>query len=314
LPDTPAFFLRAGCAPPGTPRTLIVLGPARSGTSMAAAMLQEIGVAMGEGLGATVQDAVLSDMARRHLDLGQPLDMAALDRVIAERNARHTVWGWKFPSHILEPFYRRMRAPHLVVMLRDPVAVALRESRAQGLNPELCLSRAVQDLARLAGWLETVPWPVLYLSYERAMIDRAATARALAGFAGLEPPDAVLAAAIASARARSPEYLAETRARQVEGVVEAVGEQVSGWLRRPHAPGQRVAFTLVVDGIAVASAEASQFREDLARAFGTDGRHAFAVALPPALRDGRQHRVELRVAGEADQRIANNGKAWDFPR
>ncbi len=310
LEQPSAFFLRGTPLPPGQPRTLVVLGAARGGTSMVAAMLQALGVPMGEQLGATVQDAALGRLAERHLAGGAPLDLAAVDRLVAQRNARHPVWGWKYPSHILEPIYRRMRAPHLVAVYRDPVAAGQREAVSQGLNPEASMARAQADLQRLTSWLRTVPWPCLYLSYERAMQDRAEVAQALAGFAGLAPANAALADALASARARSPEYLASTRARRVEGALDQVGAQVAGWLRRPHAPGQPVRFSLELDGQAVASGVADGFREDLVNAFGTDGRHAFSLAVPAAWRDGRSHRVVLRVEGEADVHIANNGRDW----
>ncbi len=312
--DTPAaFFLRGQAAPAGAPRTLLVLGAARGGTTMVAAMLQALGIPMGEALDATLEDAALSGMARRHVVHGQPLDLAAVDRLAASRNAAHPVWGWKFPSHILEPVYHRLRAPHLVAVFRDPVAAGMRRALSLGLNPEVCFATAQAEQQRLAEWLPGVPWPCLYLSYERAMQDRAGTARVLAGFAGLAPPDAALAAALASAQARSPAYLEDTRARRVEGVVDQVGAEVSGWLRRPHAPAARVRFDLLLDGAVAGSAEAATFREDLLQAFGTDGRHAFSLAVPSRWRDGQRHRVTLRVAGEADTRIENNNRDWIIP-
>src|SRR5215469_16617315 len=103
-------------------RTFIVTGLERSGTSLVASLLQEIGVFMG----AEINDAVYQDEEISRLQ-SKP-DMRQLRRIILSRNAKHKVWGFKLPmlwkllsAEQISIFDR----PRLIVTFRDPVAIAV---------------------------------------------------------------------------------------------------------------------------------------------------------------------------------------------
>lgn len=76
-------------------------------------------------------------------------------------------------------------------------------------------------------------------------------------------------------------------------------DNVAGWVWNASQPESHLSVEIVADGNVVTTAEASQFRSDLAGAGVGDGDHAFAVRTPDIIRDGLAHNVTVRVAGSS---------------
>ncbi|WP_185961316.1 glycosyltransferase [Telmatospirillum sp. J64-1] len=70
---------------------------------------------------------------------------------------------------------------------------------------------------------------------------------------------------------------------------------VFGWLVDREAPGQAVEVTVEVDGSAVATKLAADFRADLQAAGYGCGNHGFSLTLPNNFCDGRAHHVMVRA-------------------
>lgn len=78
---------------------------------------------------------------------------------------------------------------------------------------------------------------------------------------------------------------AQRRPAEVAGYLEAVtGAALLGWAWAPGSPAARVTVEAWLDGQAVAAGTADEAREDLARNGIGDGRHAFRLPVPEALR------------------------------
>lgn len=310
LADPAPYFRRGAALPVGTPRTLIVLGAARGGTSMIAQMLHDLGVFVGEGLGSTFQDAALSEISRalfdRRIDIGHP----AIEQVLRSRDRQFAVWGWKFPERFFPELYDRARNPHVVAVFRDPVAIATRESLSGGYNLQASFERASQQLSALHAFVLATPHPCLAVSYERGLAKKAELVDALAAFAGIDAAPDRRRNAVQRAEPGSSAYLADTRAADVEGHIDCVDAQIAGWLRCPHEPERRVEFTAIIDDMLLYSGVADRFREDLRNAFNNDGRCAFSIAIPEHLRDGRRHRVRIGVTAGGRCVIGNNDRDW----
>jgi glycosyltransferase involved in cell wall biosynthesis len=73
--------------------------------------------------------------------------------------------------------------------------------------------------------------------------------------------------------------------------------ELRGWVYRPRYPDKRVVVAIYVDGAYLGRILADQYRGDVLEAGHGDGRYGFSYRLPRALVGGRQHRVELLVAG-----------------
>ena len=169
--------------PPNTaPRTLIVTGPHRSGTSLVAAMLQRAGIFIGR----EINDIVYED---EELDrLFHSGDALALRRVIGERDGAYRVWGFKIPM-LCRDLPRECLAwftnPHLIVTLRDPVAMAVRTAVSEYQDPIRSLRHAVADLHSVLAYIDMVDCPTMLLSYEKALMMPEQLVDAVARFCGI---------------------------------------------------------------------------------------------------------------------------------
>lgn len=307
----PALLCRTGpTLPAGQPRTLIVLGAARSGTTMVARMLYDLGIFMGEALSGTYQDRAMDEISRalfhRQIDIAHP----AIERVLRQRDRQFAVWGWKFPTHVFEALYARTRNPHLIVTFRDPLAIATREATSHGYNIAPCLERALAQTADFGSFVLATALPCLSISYERGLARRAELVEALVDFAGITAPPSARQDAARRARPGSARYLAASRAFAIEGTIERVDTRIGGWLRYPHEGNRRVSFTVLVDNVPIGDAVADRYRADLQREFSNDGCCAFEIATPRHLMDGMPHKVSIAIPGETDYLIDNNDADW----
>ena len=170
-------------------RTLIVLGTMRGGTSMIAAVLDALGVYMGEcdelkRGGAFESSAFMgSDPAVREAE--------------AERcNALHDVWGFKNPkgANVLGWLPTAVCNPYGIVVYRDAVAVAQRwqEKRSEfaSLPFHVILDTVLAEQQRLSDALTARPaMPTLWLSYERSRSDARLLVRSIIDFTGIQPAE-----------------------------------------------------------------------------------------------------------------------------
>jgi cephalosporin hydroxylase len=85
----------------------------------------------------------------------------------------------------------------------------------------------------------------------------------------------------------------------VAGYIDRFGpERVEGWAQYQTDKAARVTIELWEDGAAIGTVTADQWRKDLEETRQGDGRWSMGAAVPEALRDGRVHRLELRLAGQ----------------
>ena len=96
---------------------------------------------------------------------------------------------------------------------------------------------------------------------------------------------------------------------RIEGVLESVGPQVTGWARLPADPAQRLRLSVLLDSgsghVLQLDTVADLHRGDLESAGKGDGRHGFAVAVPAAFAD-REHDVDVRLPDAPGMRLAGS--------
>lgn len=190
--SSPAFV--ANPPTPGAQKTVVVLGAFRGGTSLVARVLKALGVFMGAEFAHpdreydTVEDAEFQRLLHRRDLLTRaeivPSDfradeIASLRELIAERNARHDLWGWKYPGSVVWCLHagieRYLRNPHFVTVFRDPLAVfqhELDKDRAGASGPRRRDGRSFEwtglQYRRLIEHVARSGAPHLLISYERA--------------------------------------------------------------------------------------------------------------------------------------------------
>ncbi|HEY4171389.1 MAG TPA: hypothetical protein VGM42_00060 [Rhodopila sp.] len=209
---------------PGGGRTFIVSGIGRGGTTMVAATLRDAGIPMGDALDeASVEDLDVSVALRQS-------DRTMLERLIVNRNIQHADWGFKSPSiHALLQYRElaRFRNPHLILIFRDPVAIAQRAALSDYNDPLpvlLDVSSAIHNLLQV---FSNTTCPALLLSYEKALIFPDTFVESLISFCGL-PQDT--ATRLRRQVTPNSKVYADGTAVKMVGYLEALrGDILSGW-------------------------------------------------------------------------------------
>jgi len=82
------------------------------------------------------------------------------------------------------------------------------------------------------------------------------------------------------------------------GSIDGVDDQhIFGWAWDSQRPNTPLTVDIYVDDTKLAAVSADQFRPDLRDASIGDGKHAFALPSPAALKDGKAHAVRVKIAG-----------------
>ncbi len=279
---------------PDQPMTVVVSGVGRSGTSAVAKVLHTLGVPMGN----TNNLAVHEDQDFLHALLF--FDQARVIQLIGDRNEKYHRWGFKFPSlqnHLLPPQLSQFRAPHLILVMRDPVATANRAFSSDTevnsiVDAFLNVTRQVTDLVN---FMQKVECPTLLISYEKLLAFPDQTIDSIARFCGitLTPETHVLARqAIVP---NNPQYI-DLFHSPYRGYFDAVEDGcVLGWCAATFHSNS-IDVELLADGAVKAVVPADLFRQDLLDAGIDDGCHSFKIQLA-RLKIRKTAMLQVRVAG-----------------
>lgn len=111
-------------------------------------------------------------------------------------------------------------------------------------------------------------------------------------------PPARLSLRLAGARVPFHVFPQAASASALDFNVDTVSDEgIVGWIWAPATPEKRLPLELVEDGVVLAETVADLYRQDLADAGKAGGSCMFRFAIPPVLRDGRSHAIELRCKG-----------------
>ena len=290
-----------GVAAGSGPRTLIVTGVARSGTSMVSSVLSAAGVYMGEH----VYDVVGEDA--QVLAILQTGHHAMLKDLIKVRDAAHPVWGFKIPNlhaYLTPEQFKWFRNPRMIAIFRDPVAVAVRGALSEHIDAMEGLVSTTHAITAVAEFAAMAGCPALLLSYEKAITAPDRMLESVLSFCGIEYDDVLFNKLLQSVMPNNPAYLA-TANRQYVGFMEGIVDgKVYGWC---HQVGSLfpVSLELLADGEFVTAFDADQFRGDLASSGIGNGNHGYYLDITRYgfLRDTvlsvkvRNRTVELRGSG-----------------
>ncbi len=244
---------------------------------MIAGMLREAGVFLGEFL----RDVVVEDA--QMLELLRNRNMPALQELIAERNEQFPVWGFKLPN--LHAYLRHdevalFRNPHLILIYRDPVAVAVRSALSEHYNALDAVTSTSGGQEALLRFTRRAGCPAMLLSYEKVLVTPHAAIDALLSFCGLSVPVKQRNRMAAAVRPNRPEYL-DIANSEFAGSIDGLRDgQLYGWccqvdrLEPQH-------LDILADGTLLQSVVANRYREDLANRGVGNGCHGFIVDLTP---------------------------------
>ena len=295
-------FLSRNDRQAGSPRTLIVSGVARSGTSMVARILAGAGVF----IGAEMDDIVFEDHAFARLFEHPDFDRARLQQIIKIRNGQHRVWGFKRPhlhvhgSDVIAMF----RNPMVILTVRDPVAIAERNAIAEQRESIHGLTSAINDLQDMVRFAEALTCPILLVSYEKAIRNPEHFVEQLLRFCDIDPSASRhdLHSLVEPDR---PAYIESAR-RTFDGYVDNIqGFILSGWAHQKDV-SLPVPITLFRDGLAVKDGMADLLREDLLQAGIGNGEHGFRIDLR-GLGIKSESSLAVRIGGRSFE-LKNSGR------
>jgi hypothetical protein len=288
--------------PRGGGRTFIVTGLHRSGTTLIASVLRQVGIFMG----AEINDIVHEDEAMARILIARDRD--ALTRIIAERNTNYGTWGFKFPMLCQSLGHRDIALfsdPRVIVAFRDPVSVAVRTSLSEYQEPMRALRTAINDQAALVTFVDRLHCPSLLVSYEKSLMFPGDFIDAILQFCDLPRNKALRERLIGLIEPNRKTYIAQAR-RRYEGVIDGVTDgYLHGWCRLTGGTDP-VTLDLLVDDRPVLTFQADMFRQDLLDAgFGT-GHHGFAIDLA-TLHPSRDAIIRIKVATHGVE-LDNSGR------
>ena len=222
------FALNAGEARGGG-RTFIVTGQQRSGTSLVAAVLRQVGIFMGT----EINDQVHEDEALAKILLARDRD--GLRRIIGERDANFGTWGFKFPMLC------DVLAPADLAIVQQPAChcpnarfgFGCGAAQPVGVPPADggAARRGDQTLAAVVEFVERLDCPVLLLSYEKSLVFPADFIDAIVRFGDLPQSEALRARLIALIEPNRRDYI-EVARRQYSGLIEGIANGfLCGWSR-----------------------------------------------------------------------------------
>ena len=193
-------------------RTLVVIGPPRSGTSMDARALAWLGIPMGVPVPAPARLVNYEDpefVSLLHVPSRDHVDRERLRCLINYRNRMYRVWGFKVPmaAMSLELLAENLRNPFFVFVYRDLFAAALRNLVAMNAPLLATLQLSIDLYSEMLHFLQQAPGPCMLVSYEKALQRPTLLCSGLAIVAGADVSYDMLSAAVAQIQANHREYL-----------------------------------------------------------------------------------------------------------
>ena len=266
---------------------------------MVAAALDAAGLWLGDHLdGASFEDVQLAYAIERKVSLrrrpprmarrphlwraaARGLDTIGIAASIEQRNDNHSRWGFKRPnvlSHLGPQGLSMFRDPHMILCLRDPVALAQRSVIADGVTIEEALKAAHRQVDRTMRAARRLQCPTLLVSFEKLKQDRDGFLDELFGFCGLKIERSTYPAILAKVERAGEKYNRIACAPTIGHLDKPLGWQLSGWCAPPGRLGPS-AVDILADGIKLATAYADQHRPDLVIAGTRSPNRGFRVDL-----------------------------------
>jgi len=271
----------------------VILGGARSGTSLLAGTLHHLGVHMGD----RATPPVFED-----LRLSGALEDRNLDSIRATVRAysqSHSNWGFKRPGAIdyLKLLEAELPERRYIFVFRDIFATANRNRLSVGLDILKGLDRALDDNRRLVRHVQSTSSAWMLCSYDKILQRPEAFVEAVIAYANLEPSDEQRWKALEFIRPDPVDYIDSSRNTRAMGRLDRLSARVvAGWARYANRDIDAV-VDLIVNGEIVDSQKAVGERADVKKA----GRHptghcGFRFMLSRDLQPG--DKVEVRVSDD----------------
>lgn len=278
------------------PKTVIVVGIARGGTSIFAGALSKLGVFMGERAAPPVFEDVR---------LASAFEAGNLDEahaIVAEYNARHKLWAFKRPGVIphLGDMHHVFREPVYLFVFRDLFSVASRNQISMRVDLLENMRASVKGYATVIDFIDTVRPRGVLVSCEKVLTDTRQVLDHLISYLDLRVSPTQRQAALDFVQPDPPQYLQSTRLHFMGSFDHATTEFVTGWaLIRNHSTPARLIIS--VNGSAVGTTTASLPRPDVrSKGLHPTGECGFRFQFPADIQVGcgDEIAVQFQLGGD----------------
>ena len=261
------------------------MGVARSGTSMVAMVLKELGVNIGENLDpVNFEDQDILDLFRKDFSEDK------LRRLVRQRNQSSSFWGWKMPDSFRwkSMIEKELNNPQFVVIFRDLLAVSLRNEFVFDGNFKDYLLQAQARQTQLIRFISKTQSECLLLSYEKVLQNPDSFVTTLIDFFGLrEVSEAQKKRASSLVVPNRPQYVLAASGKpslpikhSIRGYLNYPGNGViTGWLRDESLPERQLDVSIFAGDQQIITLPADQFRKDLYELGMGTGNYGFRIDL-----------------------------------
>ena len=184
-----------------SPKTVVIFGAARGGTTMVARVVQSLGIHLGDNIGINFEDDAFNSQKLQLLPRKEPKALkASLLQTIQVRNQARDVWGWKYPNaaRYLPLILPALRNPLFICVFRDCISTSSRmfgSKMSKGKNPLNVLGVNMNTQMENLKLIRNSNVPSFLCSYEKSISDPTDFVQTLANFIGVDCNKRVLKAA-----------------------------------------------------------------------------------------------------------------------
>jgi len=256
---------------------ILILGPARSATSMLAGALHKLGCHCGDG---AVDPTFEDTRIRKAINDDDWKEVAA---IASTYTRQHSDWFFKwtvpgrepFECTVLQKLYCALGKPQVFVTYKDIFSIANRNRISTSSDIFAALRRATASYETIRRFLEMETPDALLVSTEKALHNKSLLIENLIQHSRLTPTKDQHQAALDFVEPNPWKYLVMTRSDLCIGYVAPIEHgTVKGWAK--YKVGDADAnVILTIDEKEIATTKANIYRKDLQQAGHRDGKCAF---------------------------------------
>lgn len=248
------FFLKNDFVPQEN-QQFIIVGVARSGTSLVAGVLSSLGVESGPRSVPPVYEDV--DLAEAF----EGNDLKKATELIRRYNLEKTNWFFKRPKaiHYLDDIDRLVPNPIYIFIFKDVFSIALRNSISMDVDILSNMKKTIHEYEKIIDLIYSLKKPTLLISAQKILEHKVEFVKSLASLISHNVEENDFQSAINFIDANSIEYLDKTRINKCVGEVQFFNsEGIRGWAFSEKKPSCKVIINLLIDGVVYDTVRADQ--------------------------------------------------------
>jgi hypothetical protein len=272
-------------------KTLIVIGVARSGTSLLEGTLYHLGVFCGDKCSSPVfEDIKLASAFEKN-------NLKEAEKIINEYNERFNIWSFKRPAAInyISRLHSMVRNPIYLFIFKDIFSIANRNNISMNLDIIHSMKKAHDDYSKILTFILNNKINGFLFSYEKIMSNKNFFIDTLIKIIGKEKiiTNNQIENALKFIQPNPKEYIDKSRITKGIGRIDIIAKRcIKGWAKYIYID-KPAEVELYINDKLIDKSIANNFRQDLLKIHKT-GCCAFEFKLKEPLKDGDKVSVKIK--------------------